>query len=265
MPVDGVSIAQNHQLLDPEAPIEFDRMMDHFTQDEKGQSKIPQIIKIAVVLLILLALAGAWRWTPLAEWINKENLAAWADEIRRHPLSFLAVLGAYVVGGLIMAPVTLLVGVTAMIYAPVWGAFYAWSGCLLSALTTFLVGSKVGKQMVRKLAGKRLNRLSRQMAKQSVLTVAMIRNIPVAPFTIVNLIAGASHIRLKDYLIGTALGMLPGILIIAVFADRLLHTIKHPGWINGSIAAAIAIALIVGNLWVTKRLSGVKRKDKAPD
>jgi len=48
------------------------------------------------------------------------------------------------------------------------------------------------------------------MAKQGILTVAMIRNIPVAPFTIVNLIAGASHIRLKDYLIGTALGMLPG-------------------------------------------------------
>jgi uncharacterized membrane protein YdjX (TVP38/TMEM64 family) len=74
------------------------------------------------------------------------------------------------------------------------------------------------------------------------------------------LIAGASHIRLKDYLIGTALGMLPGILIITVFADRLLHTITHPGWINVFIAAAIAIALIAGNLWVTKRLASGRRK-----
>ncbi|MBN2033276.1 MAG: VTT domain-containing protein [Deltaproteobacteria bacterium] len=262
LPVDGGAIMQNQQLLDPEAPIEYDRMMDRFVEDEKSQPRAGQLIKIAGVLLVLLALAAAWRWTPLSGWINRENLVAWTNEIRGHPMSFPAVLGAYVVGGLIMAPVTLLVGVTAMIYAPVWGAFYAWSGCLLSALTTFLVGSKVGKQMVRKLAGKRLNRLSRQMAKQGVLTVAIIRNIPVAPFTIVNLIAGASHIRLKDYLIGTALGMLPGILAVTLFADRLLHTIKNPGWINGSIAAVIAIALIVGNLWLTKRLSGVKRKDE---
>lgn len=260
-PIDGASIVHGHQILDPEAPIEFDRMMDRFVEDEKSQTRTRQLIKIAVVLLVLVALAAAWRWTPLSGWINRENLAAWANEIRAHPMSFPAVLGAYVIGGFIMVPVTLLVGVTAMIYAPAWGAFYAWIGCLLSALTTFLAGSKVGKQMVRKLAGKHLNRLSRQMAKQGVLTVAMIRHIPVAPFTIVNLIAGASHIRLKDYLIGTALGMLPGILAVTLFADRLLHTIKNPGWTNGSIATAIAIVLIVGNLWVTKRLAGVKRKD----
>lgn len=265
LPVDGAAIIQNHQLLDPEAPIEYDRMMDRFVEDEKSQTRARQLIKTAGVLLVLLALAAAWRWTPLSGWIDRENLAAWANEIRGHPMSFPAVLGAYVVGGLIMAPVTLLVGVTAMIYAPVWGALYAWSGCLLSALTTFLIGSKVGKQMVRKLAGRRLNRISRQMAQQGILTVAIIRNIPVAPFTIVNIIAGASHIRLKNFLIGTALGMLPGILAVTLFADRLLHTIKNPGWINGSIAAAIAIVLIVGNLWITKRLAGVKRKDKAPD
>jgi len=262
LPIDGASIVQDHQLLDPEAPIEFDGMMDRFVENEKsGSTRTRRVIKIAGVLLILLALAAAWRWTPLSEWIDRENLAAWANEIRGHSMSFPAVLGAFVIGGFMMVPVTLLVGVTAMIYGPAWGALYAWSGCLLSALTTFLVGSKVGRQMVRKLAGKRLNRLSRQMAKQGILTVAMIRNIPVAPFTIVNLIAGASHIRLKDYLIGTALGMLPGILIITIFADRLLHTIKHPGWINGFIAAAIAIALIVGNLWVTKRLAGARGKN----
>jgi uncharacterized membrane protein YdjX (TVP38/TMEM64 family) len=133
------------------------------------------------------------------------------------------------------------------------------SGCLLNAWTTYLVGSGLGKQTVRKLAGKRLNRLSRQMAKQGILTVAITRNIPVAPFTIVNMIAGASHIKLKDYLIGTAIGMLPGILAITIFADRLLHTIQNPDWINALIAAALATALILGSWWIKKRLvrSGV--------
>jgi phospholipase D1/2 len=114
--------------------------------------------------------------------------------------------------------------------------------------------------MVRKVAGEKLNHISRQMAKKGILTVAVIRNIPVAPFTMINLIAGASHIRLKDYLLGTALGMTPGILAITIFADRILHTIMHPDWINALIAAALAAALVAGNLWVTKRLSRIQEK-----
>jgi phospholipase D1/2 len=255
LPVDAAAIIPDHKLLDPETPIEFDRLMDRFSHDEDGRGKLLPVIKIAGILLVLLALAAAWRWTPLSEWIDSENLAAWAREIRGSSISFLGVLGAYVVGGLIMVPITLLVGVTAMVFSPTWGALYALSGCLLNALATYLIGSRLGKQTVRKLAGQRLNRLSRQMAKQGILTVAIIRNIPVAPFTIVNMIAGASHIRLKDYLIGTAIGMLPGILIITVFADRLLHTIQNPGWINAVIAAVLATVMIFGSWWIKKRLT----------
>jgi uncharacterized membrane protein YdjX (TVP38/TMEM64 family) len=259
LPIDGVSIVEDQQLLDPETPMALDRMLDHFIQDGSGRAKTQQVMKIVGVLLVLLTLAAAWRWSPLSEWIGREQLAVWADEIRNHPLSFLWVLVAYVVGGVIMVPVTLLVGVTAMVYASFWGALYAWIGCLLSALTTFLIGSKLGKQTVRKLAGKRLNRLSRQIAKQGILSMAIVRNIPVAPYTMVNVIAGASHIKLRDFLIGTALGMLPGILAITIFADRLLHTIKEPDWINGLIALTLAATLILGNWWMSKRLASSQR------
>ena len=260
LPVDGAAIVRDHELLDPETPIAFDRMMDRFARKEKGSSRMPQVIKLAGVLLILLALAAAWRWSPLAEWATRENLAAWAGKIKEQPLSFLIVMGVYIAGGFLMVPVTLLVGVTAMVFDPVMGALYALSGCLVSALITFWAGAGLGKQMVRKVAGKKLNHISRQMARQGILTVALIRNIPVAPFSLVNLIAGASHIKLKDYLLGTAAGMLPGILVITLFADRLLHTIQDPGWVNGLIAAALAVVMIAGNVWVTKRLSGKGEK-----
>ncbi len=256
LPIDAASIVPDHELLDPEAPIEFDRMADRFVSDENGQAKIRPIIKIASVLLILIALAAAWRWSPLSEWMSSENLAVWTRAIQGHPFAYLIVQAAYVIGGLIMVPITLLVGVTAMVFAPVWGTIYALSGCLLNALATYLIGSRLGKQTVRKLAGRRLNRLSRQMAQRGILTVAIIRNIPVAPFTVVNMVAGASHIRLKDYLIGTAIGMLPGILAITIFADRLLQTIKNPGWGNALLAAALAVVLILSGRWLKKRLAG---------
>jgi uncharacterized membrane protein YdjX (TVP38/TMEM64 family) len=256
LPVDAASLVPDHKLMDPETPIEFDRMVDNFVSDDNGRTAIRPVIKIASVLLILFALAAAWRWSPLSEWMSAENLAAWSRAIHNHPLAFLIVLGAYVAGGLVMVPITLLVGVTAMVFAPGWGAIYALSGCLLNALATYLIGSRLGKQTVRKLGGRRLNRLSRQMAQRGVLSVAIIRNIPAAPFTIVNMIAGASHIKLKDYMIGTAIGMLPGILAITIFADRLLHTIQNPGWVNVLIAAVLALVLIAGSWWMKRRLAG---------
>ena len=81
-----------------------------------------------------------------------------------------------------------------------------------------------------------------------------MRNIPVAPFTIVNMVAGASHIKLKDFLLGTALGMLPGIVAITVFADRVVAAVKNPDWTNIAVAAGIALVLAMGGWLTQKRL-----------
>jgi uncharacterized membrane protein YdjX (TVP38/TMEM64 family) len=193
--------------------------------------------------------------------IDGERLAAWARALKGSPMSYPAVVGAFVAGGLLMVPVTLMIGVTAMVFSPPWAAFYALSGCLSNALATYLIGAGLGRQAVRKLAGQRLNRLSRQMAEQGIWAMAVVRNIPVAPFSIVNLIAGASHIRLRDFLIGTGLGMLPGILVITLFADRLLQSFKNPNWINTAVVSGLALVLILGSWWAKKRLSAGRRKE----
>jgi phospholipase D1/2 len=261
---DGAAVVQKHEYLDPETPIEFDRMMDHFVRDENGPNKKRRRLILAGILILLLALAAAWRWTPLSEWIDRDTMLRLAGEIRNHPWSFPMVLAGFVAGGIIMIPVSLLVGVTAITYAPVRGALYAWSGCVLSALITFLVGAGMKKQTVRNLAGKRLNRLSLKMANQGVWAIAIIRNIPVAPFTIVNLVAGASHIKLRDFLMGTALGMMPGILAITVFSDRVLHTLRNPSWTTGLMTAALAVILALGYRWASRRLAGNRLKEDGP-
>ena len=255
LPIDAVDIVEDEDLLDPESPIGFDRMMDRFVVDENGRAKIREIVKIAAVLLVLLALAAAWRWTPLSDWIDREKLTIWAEAVRGTPVSFIVVPAAYAVGGLLMAPITLLIGVTAMVFSPPWGTLYALGGCVSNALVTYLLGAVLGRRWVRKLAGRRLNRLSRQMAKQGILAVAVIRNIPVAHFGIVNMVAGASHIRLRDFLLGTALGMLPGIVAITVFTDRLLEAFRKPNWINMGILAALALVILLASWWAKKRLS----------
>ncbi|MEJ2165293.1 MAG: VTT domain-containing protein [Desulfobacterales bacterium] len=250
--VDGTKLVPDEDWLDPEKPVELDRIFDQFVHDEVGPSAKLNMLKMAVVLLVLLALAAAWRWTPLSQWVSLETLAGAADYFKGSPLLPFGVLGGFVVAGLLMVPITVLIGATAIIFPPHLGVVYAFAGSLLSSLATYLIGAGFGRKLVRKLAGSRLNHLSKRLARQGILTIAVVRNLPLAPFTIVNMVAGASHIKLKDFLVGTALGMLPGILAITVFADRVAAAVRNPEWINIAVAGGIAIVLALG-LWLTQK------------
>jgi len=255
--IDGTDLVPERDLLDPEEPVKLDQMMDRFvyTEDEETQTGKRQWVKLIVVLALLLALAASWRWTPLSEWIDIGKLAGWVYAMKGSLLVPAVVMGIYVVGSMLMIPVTLMVGATGIVFSPVIGTLYALAGCLLSGLTAYAVGAKVGRDTIRKLSGKRSARLSRRLADNGIIAVAIIRNLPVAPFTIVNMMAGASHIKLKDFLVGTAIGMLPGILGVVVFSDRLLNAVRNPNWFDVSIAAGVAVLIGIGSWWINRRLS----------
>ena len=96
------------------------------------------------------------------------------------------------------------------------------------------------------LAGEKINRLSRKFARRGWLAVAVVRIIPIAPFTIVNLVAGSTHISTRSFLIGTAIGMGPGILAIMLFEGGLEHAIREPGWLSLTISIVVlACALLL--------------------
>ena len=259
--VDGASIVPDSQLLDPEKPLKLDYMMDYFARDpeEAEAGKVP-FAKMAILLVVLLGMAAAWRWTPLAQWISLQRLASWADLLEDSHLLSLGVIAAYAVGGLIMVPVTVLVGATAIVLAPVQAAILALLGCVFSAWTSYLLGSHLGKNTIRKLAGRRLKRLNKYLASQGLLTVILIRNLPVAPYTIVNIVAGASHIRLRDFLIGTAIGMLPGILAITVFTDQLVGVFNDPSWANVLMAVGMLVVFGTTLWWIQRRIKSGAEK-----
>ena len=109
------------------------------------------------------------------------------------------------------------------------------------------MGRWLGRDVVRKLAGEKINRLSRKLARRGWLAVAVIRVIPIAPFTIVNLVAGSTHISTRSFLIGTAVGMGPGILAIMLFEGAVEHAIRTPDWLGMSlsIVALVCAAMVL--------------------
>ena len=70
-----------------------------------------------------------------------------------------------------------------------------------------------------------------------------VRVLPVAPFVIVNLVAGASHLKFRVFNLGTLLGMAPGMAAVVLLTHQLNSAINQPGW-GTALGFAVAVALI---------------------
>ena len=140
------------------------------------------------------------------------------------PLGPLIAIAVYVAGGFVMFPVMVLIAATAIAFGPLLGFPTALAGCLASAAALFWVGRLGGQRWVRRFGGRFVNKVSRKLSDQGILAVAVIRVIPAAPFSVVNVVAGASHLRFTDYMIGTALGMAPGTLAFSLLGSQLERT-----------------------------------------
>lgn len=201
-----------------------------------------RLTAFAVILTAVMALAAAWKWTPLGSYLDPASMVLELQKLRDLPFAPLAVLAAYIVAGIVL-PITLLILLTGMAFEPMAAIGYALCGTLLSAAVTFELGSWLGRNALRRFAGARVNAISRKLADGGIPAVALLRLFPLAPFTVVNMVAGASHIRLRDFLAGTLLGEGPGLVLMILFVNQLAGAIRDPSLGSISMAFAALIAL----------------------
>ena len=241
-------------LIDPERPVQVDELAAQLVP-RRAHRRASRRLLAGVALLLLLALLGIlWRWSPLGQWLQLAHLATVAEALREAPAAPVLVLAGYVLASLVALPISLLILVTGLVFEPLAALLYALGGSLLGAAVTFGLGRALGRDAVRRLAGRRLNLLSRRLARRGVLTVAAVRIIPVAPFTVVNLAAGASHIGFRDFAIGTLVGMLPGILAITLFSDRVVATVRHPSPLTIATLVAAVLGIAAATHWLRSAL-----------
>lgn len=240
-------------LFDPERPINPDELVAQLVPKDARKPVPNRLIGLGALAIVLALLAIAWRWTPLGEWVNLASLVAFARSLEGLPFTPIAVVASYVIAGFLMVPITLLIAVTGIVFGPVAGAMYAIAGALLSAAATYGIGLWLGRETVRRLVGSRINRLSRRIARRGILAMLVVRLLPVAPFTVVNVVAGASHISFRDYMIGTLLGIAPGAVITVTFVHHLAEAVRNPS--IGAIAVlALTAALLIGSAVTLQRL-----------
>ncbi len=237
--------------FDPERAIAPEQMLAQMLPRESREPLPRRFAGLVLLALLLCALALAWRFTPLREFLNLPALVALATELRTLPLTPVLVLLSYIVAGVLMVPVTLLIAVTGIVWGAMPGALYAMAGTLASAAVGYGIGASLGRDAVHRLLGARMNRLSRRVARRGMLAVVIVRSLPLAPFGVVNLVSGASHISLRDYLFGTAIGILPGVLLTTTFAHHLVLMLQRPS--EQTLGVLLIVVLLLAGMGIAVR------------
>ena len=131
-------------------------------------------------------------------------------------------LAAYLVGTLVFFPITLLLGATALVFPAPIAIVYCLVGAL-SARVDDLRHRTAGRTLSPALAAAPAPDAGQAASFAAAACCAVIaaRMLPVGNFSLINITAGAFGVRFRDYLIGNAIGLLPGVLALTVFADRI--------------------------------------------
>ena len=208
------------------------------------------LFRIAGFLLLSACVLVALMWpSPVAD---VHEFAAWSAAHRHEWYALPAVIIAFVVLGLLMVPVLLLITATGVAFGPLLGPLYAMAGCLASASAGFAIGRSIGLRRVQQLGGERVTRVMRALKRNGTIAVFLVRKVP-APFTLVNIIVGASRVRYGDFLIGTVLGMGAIVIGLAGFGYQATEALRNPtprtlGAAAAFLAVPLTLALIINRI-----------------
>ena len=164
----------------------------------------------------------------------------------------------FIAGSFLGVPQFMLIAGAVISFGPLEGAILSWLATMLSSSIHFGLGHFMGGERLReRLRSKgRLRALAwmDRLARNGVVASASVRIVPTGPALFVNMAAGASGMRFRDFALGTALGILPKIAIIALFGkglgEWLLSREALP--VGLAVLAALAIAALVW--WLRRRI-----------
>jgi uncharacterized membrane protein YdjX (TVP38/TMEM64 family) len=195
-----------------------------------------------VVLGLLIVAAVA-----LAVGVEEFSLGALRDRVDGvGAMGPLVWIGIYALATVLLLPGTPFTIGAGVLFGPVVGAVTALVGATIGATASFLVGRGIGRSAVATLAGRRLEPIDRFLTDRGLVSVLTVRLIPLFPFNLVNLVAGVTALRLNAYVIGTAVGIVPGTVLLAVSGGSVDDP-SSPVFI-GSVLGFVALVAVTGLL-----------------
>jgi uncharacterized membrane protein YdjX (TVP38/TMEM64 family) len=239
-------------LVDPSEPFSPDYFIEEYVPKSRKPQGRRRLMLFVSVVVVLFGLAATWRWGPLQSLLAPDRIGRYLASISSTEIRAVVAIGGFIIASLLMVPVTLLAIIAGLVFEG-WEAFlYVMTGAMAASALGFLGGRFLGKGVIERMSGASIERLSKRLAKRGTVAVAVLRLVPVAPFAVFNLVAGSSPLGARQFLVGSLLGLMPGLGAITLFSSSLSDAIQSPSW--SSLAIVIGLGtVLVGAAWQVKR------------
>jgi phospholipase D1/2 len=224
-----------------------------YAEPTKG-STLASKLTLFAPLVPLIALVAIGVGGGLSRYDTPDEIASALGSLRDSPYGLLYVLLGYGVGTLLFMPITALIAGTLLAFGPLHGFFHALLGVQLAATTTYFCGRALGGRALDHLRGPRIRKLRALLRDHAVRASAAARALPVGNFTLLNWLIGGLKVPFRSFILGNFLGSLPGLVVMAVFAERLASALKDPQPEQIALLIGVGIA-VLALIYAAQRLA----------
>ncbi len=199
-------------------------------------------IAVAVAALVLIA-----RHVDFGAYASVEGMRglveAWG------PFGPLVFIGVFVAGFFIPGPEILFAALGAVLFGPVAGFVYAFLASMIGTTVTFAIVRYTAQDYMQQAMRDRfpsLRALDDRLAHQGVRTVAVLRLLLFLSPPL-NWALGASRVPMWRYMVGTALGILPGLAMTSYLADMITEAGSTADLLSpGVLLPVLGVVVFVG-------------------
>lgn len=189
--------------------------------EESTQLSARRIVTIVGLLALVIVAA---RVLPLARYLL--GFVGWQRSAGT--VGMMVYVAAYVTACVLFVPGSILTLGAGFAYGVLRGVAVVWIGANLGAALAFILGRTLLRSSIEvKVNGNpRFAAIDRAVGKAGFKIVLLTRLSPVFPFNLLNYAFGLTRVRLRDYLIGTALGIVPG-TVMYVYLGSLITSLTE--------------------------------------
>lgn len=164
--------------------------------------------RIAVGLLLLMVVVGLLLTTDLRAWIGSA-----AEQLKSAGPGGKAVFGlVYAAATVLFLPASVITLASGFAWGPLQGVLVVWPSATIGAVGAFLLGRTLLRDVVEARVSKdpRFQAIEGAVQRDGLQLVLLLRLSPLFPFNALNYALGLTSVSLRDYTLGTAIGILPG-------------------------------------------------------
>jgi uncharacterized membrane protein YdjX (TVP38/TMEM64 family) len=221
------------------------------------------MVRFALLIALLAVAFALFRWTPLSEFLTKDKMVALMMDLRSAWWAPVALLALYLVLSPTGLPVSPLIFAGGVVFGVKLGWFYNLLGTMIGATASFLLARALGYELVSHVVPKALlKRAEKILEKHGFWTIVRVRFLPI-PFAVINYGAALAGVRFPQFLVATAIGLIPSMLIYTYFGHALFNaaTADRQSVIR-NLAGVLVIVMLLSflvplrKIWKKRRYRG---------